>query len=335
LNRLLDKADWMRQQCAEGVPAARNPGLALGAVLGESALAGRDKLTILSDAPLSAFAGWIEQIIAESSGKNGKGILPVPLEPLGDVKIYGKDRLFVYLRRTGEHDETISALKAVGHPILQFPIPDFYDFGAEMFRWEIATVVACSIIGVNAFDQPNVESSKKITKAKIAEYQKKGRLKEGRPAWKKDGVAVFSPKAVSGVSLKTVLNSFLKKVKPGGYVALNAYLPRNAESIDRLQKMRVAIRARTGNAVTAGFGPRFQHSTGQFHKGGPKNALFLVITAEPEKDIDIPTEGLTFGTLIRAQALGDYEALIEAKRKVIRIHLPNLQAIEQLLAALA
>ena len=334
LNQLLDKADTMRMYCSGDVPVARNPGLALGAAIGESALRGRDKLTVLSDAPLSAFAGWVEQIVAESSGKNDKGILPVPLEPIGDVKSYGKDRLFVYLRKTGEHDEAIAALKNAGHPVIECPLSDFYDIGAEIFRWEIATVVACSILGVNAFDQPNVESSKKITKAKIAEYQKKGKLKEGKPAWNKEGIAVFSPTAVTGASLKTVINSFLKKAKAGGYVAINAYLPRNTEMIDALQQMRVAIRAKTGNAVTAGFGPRFQHSTGQFHKGGLKDGLFLVITAEPDKDFDVPTEGLTFGTLIRSQALGDFEALLEAKRKAIRIHLPSAAAVAELVKAL-
>jgi transaldolase/glucose-6-phosphate isomerase len=334
LNRLLDKADWMKRQCGEHIPAARNPGLALGAVLGESALAGRDKLTILSDAPLSAFAGWIEQIIAESSGKDGKGILPVPLEPIGDVEVYGNDRLFVYLRQTGELDAMMKSLREAGHPVLDLAMADPYDVGAEIYRWEIATVIACSILGVNAFDQPNVETSKKITQAKIAVYQKKGKLKEGRPAWKKDGVMVFSPSSISGTSLKTILNGFLKKAKPNGYVAINAYLPRNAEMTDALQKMRIVIRAKTGNAVTAGFGPRFQHSTGQFHKGGPKNALFIQITAEPEKDINIPAEGLTFGTLIRAQALGDYEALIEAKRKVLRVHLPSVKDVSLLVDAL-
>ncbi|MEP7136742.1 MAG: bifunctional transaldolase/phosoglucose isomerase [Chloroflexota bacterium] len=334
LSQLLDRADWMRAQCGEHIPAARNPGLALGAVLGQAALEGRNKLTVVSDAPLSAFAGWIEQIVAESSGKLGKGILPVPLEPLGDVKSYGKDRLFVYLRQTGEHDEAMIGLQNAGHPVIQLPIANFYDIGAEMFRWEIATVVACSVMGVNAFDQPNVETSKKLTKAKIAEYQKKGKLKEGKPAWKKDGVAVFAPTAVTGASLNAVLSKFLKKAKVGGYVAINAYLPRNGEMVNVLQKMRVAIRAKTGNAVTAGFGPRFQHSTGQFHKGGIKDALFLVITAEPEKDFDIPTEGLTFGTLIRAQALGDYEALLDAKKKAIRIHLPSVEAVAELVKAL-
>jgi transaldolase / glucose-6-phosphate isomerase len=334
LNRFLDKADWMKRQCGENIPASRNPGLALGAVLGESALAGRDKLTILSDAPLSACAGWIEQIIAESSGKNGKGILPVPLEPVGDVKVYGKDRLFVYLRQTGEFDSTVKSLREAGYPVIDFLIAGPYDVGAEIYRWEIAVSIACSILGVNAFDQPNVEASKKITKAKIVKYQKKGKLKEGKPAWKKDGVRVFTPSSVNGASLKTILNNFLKKAKPDGYIAINAYLPRNAEMIKALQAMRVVLRARTGNAVTAGFGPRFQHSTGQFHKGGPKNALFLQITAEPEKDIKIPKEGLTFGTLIRAQALGDYEGLIEAKRKVLRVHLSNVKDIRLLVEAL-
>jgi len=334
LNQLLDKADWMRAQCGEHIPVARNPGLALGAVIGQAALEGRNKLTVLSDATLSAFAGWIEQIIAESSGKNGKGILPVPLEPIGNPDVYGSDRIFVYLRQTGEHDEAVAALRKAGQPVIDSPISHFYDFGAEMFRWEIATVVACAIMGVNAFDQPNVESSKKLTKAKIADYQAKGKLKEGKPAWKKDGAAVFSSTAVTGASLKTVLNGFLKKSKIGGYVAINAYLPRNAEMIDALQKLRIAIRAKTGNAVTAGFGPRFQHSTGQFHKGGIKDGLFIVITVDAENDIDIPTEGMSFGTLIRAQALGDFDALLEAKRKAIRIHLPSVSAVAELVKAL-
>jgi transaldolase / glucose-6-phosphate isomerase len=335
LNQFLDRADWMKSQCGEHVPSARNPGLVLGAVIGESALGGRDKLTVLSDEPLSAFAGWIEQIIAESSGKNGKGILPVPLEPISDVNVYGKDRLFVYLRQTGELDENIKALREAGHPVLEFEIPDLNEIGAEMYRWEIATAVACSILGVNAFDQPNVESSKKITKAKIADYQQKGVLEEGEPVWMGEDVKVFSPSAVHGENLETILQNFLKEAEPNGYVAINAYLPRKDEMIDALQVLRVALRAKTGNAVTAGFGPRFQHSTGQFHKGGPKNALFIVITADSAADFDIPTEGLTFGTLIRAQALGDYEALIEAGRKVLRVHLPSVEEITRLVEALA
>ena len=336
LSHLLDRADWMRRQCAENVPAARNPGLALGAVIGESALMGRDKLTILSDAPLSAFAAWIEQIIAESSGKNGKGILPVPLEPIGRPEVYGDDRIFVYLRQTGELAEAITALRDASHPVIELPFTNFYDIGAEIYRWEIATAIACSVLGVNAFDQPNVESSKKITKAKIAAYQHKGKLDEGEPAWvsEGEGVKMFSSAGVDGDTLETIFHSFLKNAKSNGYTAINAYLPRNDAMTEALQHLRAAIRARTGNAVTAGFGPRFQHSTGQFHKGGSENALFIQITAEPEKDMDIPTEGLTFGTLIRAQALGDYEALIEAGRKVLRVHLPSAVEVKQLVDAL-
>jgi transaldolase / glucose-6-phosphate isomerase len=334
LHQLLDRVDWMKRQCGEHVPAARNPGLALGAVIGQAALEGRDKLTILSDAPLSAFSGWIEQIIAESSGKDGKGILPVPLEPIGVPDVYGSDRVFVYLRQTGELDESLKTLKSAGHPVIECPISSVYDIGAEMYRWEIATVVACSILGVNAFDQPNVETSKKITKAKIAEYQKNGELKEGRPAWEQDDVAVFPSLPISGTNLQTILGNYLKNANPDGYVGINAYLPRNSEMINALQEMRVEIRAKTGNAVTAGFGPRFQHSTGQFHKGGPANALFIQITAEPERDMDIPTEGLTFGTLIRAQALGDSEALIEAQRKVLRVHLSSANDLGSLVEAL-
>jgi len=335
LARLLDRAEWMKSQCGEHVPPARNPGLALGAVIAESALEGRDKLTVLSDAPLSAFAGWIEQIIAESSGKGGKGILPVPLEPMGDAGVYGEDRLFVYLRQTGELDENMKALRESGHPVIETLIPDLSEIGAEMYRWEVATAVACSILGVNAFDQPNVETSKKITKAKIADYQKSGSLNEGKSVRTSDGFNIFSSSSVSGSTLAEVLKNFLAGAQPNGYIAINAYLPRGEEMINILQALRVAIRARTGNAVTAGFGPRFQHSTGQFHKGGPKNALFLVITSESAADFEIPTEGLTFGTLIRAQAIGDYEALIEAGRNALRVHLMSGDELGLLVDALS
>jgi transaldolase/glucose-6-phosphate isomerase len=338
LNRFLDRAEWMKRQSGALIPAARNPGLALGAVLGEAALAGRDKLTILADEPLSAFALWIEQIVAESSGKNGKGILPVPLEPIGEAGIYGEDRVFIYLRHghgaQGALDETMKALRAAGHPVVELAIPDFHEIGAEIYRWEIATAVACSILGVNAFDQPNVETSKKITKAKIADYQKIGQLEEGTSVQTSDGFSVFSATEVNGTTLADVLKKFLAGAQPNGYVAINAYLPRNEANVGHLQNMRTAIRSKTGNAVTAGFGPRFQHSTGQFHKGGPGNALFIVITAEPAADFEIPNEGLTFGTLIRAQALGDYEALIEARRKAIRVHLLSVEDMKLLVEAL-
>ena len=320
LNHFLDCADWMKRQCTKNIPAARNPGLALGAVLGESALAGRDKLTILADTPLSALASWIEQIIAESSGKNGKGILPVPLEPLDHPEVYGHDRILVYLKQNGELENGVAALRAVGHPVIEFPIADPYDAAAEFYRWEIATAVACHIIGVNAFDQPDVQDSKDRTKAKIAEYKSSGKLNEG--------------KSVELKEAKPALAEFLKQAKAGDYVAINAYLPRTRGMVDELQRMRVAIREKTKCAVTAGFGPRFQHSTGQFHKGGPNTGLFIQIISDVDKDMQIPNEGMTYGTLIRAQALGDYETLVVRGRRVIRVHLSKVEDVDLLVKAL-
>jgi len=321
LGRLLDRADWMKRQSTKDVPAARNPGLALGAVLGEAATAGRDKLTILADAPASALAGWIEQIIAESSGKDGKGILPVPLEPLDRPGVYGNDRLFVYLKQGGELESGVAALRRAGHPVIEFPLSDPYEAPAEFFRWEIATAVACHILGVNAFDQPDVQDSKERTKAKIAEYKSSGKLVEGD--------------SEIGIRELGKLSDFLKQAKPGDYVAVNAYLPRTRDMVAELQRLRVAIRARTKCAVAAGFGPRFQHSTGQFHKGGPNKGLFIQIVAEAEKDLQIPTEGMTFGTLIRAQALGDYETLVARGRRVIRVHLSSADEVGALTKALS
>ncbi len=320
LPRLLDRADWMKSQCAKDAPAARSPGMALGAVMGASALAGRDKLTILADAPVSALAGWIEQIVAESSGKNGRGILPVPLEPLDMPEVYGNDRLFVYLRQTGELDHGIDALRAAGHPVLDFSIPDCYEAGAEFYRWEIAVATACHILGVNAFDQPDVQDSKDRTKAKIAEYKSSGKLVEGD----------------SGIGIRELgkVIDFLKQAKAGDYVAVNAYLPRTRQMVDELQRMRVAIREKTKCAVTAGFGPRFQHSTGQFHKGGPNTGLFIQLIADAGRDVPVPGEGMSFGTLIRAQALGDYETLVARGRRVLRVHLPNVGSIQSLLEVL-
>jgi transaldolase/glucose-6-phosphate isomerase len=317
---LLDRADWMKNQCLKDIPAARNPGMALGAVIAESALAGRNKLTILADTPLDSLAGWIEQIIAESSGKDGKGILPVSLEPMDLPEVYGNDRSFVYLRQSGELDNGVSILRAAGYPVIEFIISDPYDVGSEFFRWEIAVSTACHILGVNAFDQPDVQDSKDRTKAKIAEYKATGKLAEGD-----DGIGIQETKKI---------NDFLKQAKSDDYISVNAYLPRNAEIIDALQRIRVAIREKTKCAVTAGFGPRFQHSTGQFHKGGPNTGLFIQVITDEKNDLSIPREAMTFGTLIRAQALGDYETLVARNRRVIRIHLPKPEAVDLLVKAL-
>jgi transaldolase/glucose-6-phosphate isomerase len=314
---LLSSAEKMKNQSRPQMPAAQNPGMALGALLAESALAGRDKLTILADNPITAIAGWIEQVIAESSGKQGKGILPVPLEPLDVPDVYGKDRIFVYLRQTGELDNGVAALKHVGFPVVEFPIPTIYDVGAEFFRWEMAVSTLCHILGINAFDQPNVQDSKNRTKAKLADYQKTGKL---------DDVDL-----VNIIGVKPALDNFIKQAQPGDYVSINAYLPRKQEMVDALQLLRVALREKTKCAITAGFGPRFQHSTGQFHKGGPNKGLFLQVVYDAQDDMAIPNEGLTFGALLRAQALGDYEALKAVGRRVLRIKLSKPSEIKLLL----
>ncbi|MBC7876607.1 MAG: bifunctional transaldolase/phosoglucose isomerase [Anaerolineales bacterium] len=314
--RLLDSAERMKQQSEKDVPAAQNPGFALGALLAESALAGRDKLTIVADAPVSAFANWIEQVIAESSGKHGKGILPVPLEPLGTPDVYGNDRLFVYLRNNDELDAGVSALKKAGFPVIELPIANPYDVGAEFFRWEVAISVVCYILGINAFDQPDVQDSKLRTIAKIEDFQKTGKLAD-----------------VDLVDVSEV-SKFVSGAKADDFLTINAYLPRNKSTVEALQALRVALREKTKCAVTAGFGPRFQHSTGQFHKGGPNKGLFIQVVYDAKQDMEIPNQGLSFGTLLRAQALGDYEALIAAGRKALRIKLSDPSELTKLVDAL-
>ena len=317
VKRLLDHAEAMKEQSLQSVQAARNPGLVLGAVLGESVLAGRDKLTILADEPLITFGSWLEQLIAESSGKEGKGIIPVDREPVGDVTLYGEDRLFVYLRKTGEYDDKVLVLREAGHPVLEIPVIETYDLGKEFYRWEFAIAIACHLLGVNAFDQPNVEDAKKRAKARIADYRVKRRLEEGE----------FVPLDEA----QPALSDFLAKAKTGDYIAIAAFLPRTGGMITELQELRRALRDKTKNAVTLGFGPRFLHSTGQLHKGGPNTGLFLQITAKPDKDINIPTQGLSFGTMELAQALGDYEALAAKDRRILRIHLSSPGDVHKLL----
>jgi len=334
--RMLARAAWMLQECfilsggmsegtgdssiavAGGETAARNPGLALGAVIAEAALAGRDKLTLVADAQLVSFGSWLEQLIAESSGKDGTGIVPVDREPLGDASVYGDDRLFVYLRQTGEYDESLRALHEAGHPVLEIAVPTAYDLGVEFYRWEVATAVACHILGVNAFNQPNVEDAKKRAKARIAAYQESGKLEAGE----------FVPLP----DAQPALEEFLKESNDGDYIAIMGFLPRKSEMIAALQDLRVAIREVTKRAATLGFGPRFLHSTGQLHKGGADNGLFLQITADPLEDIDIPTQEMSFGTLELAQALGDYEALRANGRRVLRVHLSRLDEVQKIIS---
>lgn len=336
---LLDRASWMAAQCAAQVPANRNPGLVLGAVMAEAARLGRDKLTLTTEPRLVSLGAWLEQLIAESSGKQGVGIVPVDGEPIFSPEVYrreqSEDRLFVYLGEKGAQDSdsrkvskpqaAISRLRQVGQPALTFRLNSPYDLGAEFYRWEVATAVACAILGVNAFDQPDVQDNKNRTVQKIKEIQQTGGLSEGKPFWTQPQYRLYTPPSnldlTSPLTLKTILDAFLAQAMPGDYVGLNVYLPRNLRMRAMIQRLRVAILNRTGCATMVGFGPRFLHSSGQLHKGGPDHGLFLLITAEPAIHLPIPGQGLTFGDLEKAQALGDFEALQARGRRVMRLHL--------------
>ncbi|KAF0106467.1 MAG: transaldolase / glucose-6-phosphate isomerase [Anaerolineaceae bacterium] len=333
IEKLLASAAAMMNECRAEVSPARNPGLALGAVMGEAALAGRDKLTIIADPQAAAFGSWLEQLIAESSGKQGKGIIVVDGEPVGSLADYGADCLFIYFKVTGEHEQAVSLLRQSGQPVAEFLITNPYSLFSEFYRWEIATAIACHVLGVNAFDQPDVQDNKNRTKAKITAYSQNRVLEEPLPAWEKDGIKIITNQPLTGSGLKDSLAVFLASAKKGDYVAINAYLPRNAGTLAALTELRLKVRARTGCATTVGFGPRFLHSTGQLHKGGPDTGLFLQITADPVEDLEIPGQGLTFGVLERAQALGDYEALAARGRRVLRLHLPAPDAVRMLVDA--
>ncbi|PKN92840.1 MAG: transaldolase [Chloroflexi bacterium HGW-Chloroflexi-6] len=325
LEKFLGSAEKMMKQCAADVPVARNPGLVLGAAMGGCTLAGRDKLTVLADQQLASVGSWLEQLIAESSGKLGKGIVVVDGEPRYEAAsaAYGPDRLFVYLRFDGGLDTFVAELRAAGHPVLTFELSDPHDLGGEIYRWEVATAMACALLEVNPFDQPDVQIAKDIAKGKIAEFRANGKLSAG--------TFVSSETA----DFAATLTDFLSKTGPGDYVAINAYLPRNPQLDAMLQSLRAAVTKKTGLPTTLGFGPRFLHSTGQLHKGGADNGVFLQITSDPVADFDIPGQGLTFGTLERGQALGDYEALATRGRRILRIHLPKPEAVGALAGALA
>ena len=310
--QLLDRAAAMAKACGPTVPAASNPGMWLGAIMGELAKAGRDKITFLTSKSIASFGYWVEQLIAESTGKSGVGIVPIDGEAIGAAKVYGADRLFAVLK-VGEDralDAKAAALEAAGHPIVRITLSDVYDLGAEFFRWEMATVAASAILQIDPLDQPNVTESKNNTRALLAEYQQTGQLPEGERFEAKNAKA-----------LNAAMSGLLKQVQPGDYVAIMAYVPMTAENDRALQVARKIIRDQLKVATTIGYGPRFLHSTGQLHKGGANTGVFIQITTDPAKDLPIEGKGLTFGTLIRAQALGDLQALQSRGYRAIRLHL--------------
>jgi transaldolase/glucose-6-phosphate isomerase len=335
LARFLSQGEWMSRQCAADMPAGRNPGLVLGALLGEAALQGRDKLTLWADPELESFGSWLEQLVAESTGKMGLGIVPIDGEAWMGHKFYGRDRLFVYLRRSGKYNRKLEQIRKQGQPAIVLDMPAKEDLAAEFYRWEVATAAACSVLGVNAFDQPDVQDSKTRTIHKIQEYKNRGKFDEGEAAWQEGGLRLYGTGEISKAKdLVDALHIFLGQGRAGNYVAINAYLPRTISMKRLLQRLRTVIGEKTGLATTVGFGPRFLHSTGQLHKGGSDRGMFLQITLDVEDDLPIPNQGITFGTLERAQALGDLEALQGRGRRVLRMHFNSLGGLESLIRSL-
>lgn len=306
--------------------------LRLGATIGELALRGRDKVTFALSAPIAGFAAWAEQLIAESTGKEGKGILPIAGESLGPPGVYADDRVFVHLRLPGDttHDAAIEALRAAGHPVIRFDLGDPYDLGAEFFRWEFATAVAGWCLGINPFDQPNVESAKILARRTVQAYEESGALPELTPTAHGDGLTVYAstPGGVAGppVGASELIRQFLANARPPAYIAVQAYVAPTPETTAALQRWRVALRDRLQVATTVGYGPRFLHSTGQLHKGDAGRGFFVqVVSAPPANDVPIPDRPesdeshMTFGVLKVAQALGDRQALLDAGRRVLRV----------------
>lgn len=346
---LLHRAERMRQQCEASVPAPENPGVTLGAVLGTLAQAGRDKVTFITAPAISDLGAWLEQLIAESTGKEDKGVIPVDDEPVGEAGVYGDDRVFVYIRHADgtvpEQDAIVDALQSAGHPVVRIDCASLLNLGQEFFRWEVATATAGSLLGINAFDQPNVQESKDFTKSYLEEFKKNGRLPEETLVFTDGDVRIFTDdanrQALDGAaSLSRAVAAHLSRVRTDDYVAINAYLERTPVVHDAFQRIRALIRDTKRVSTTLGYGPRFLHSTGQLHKGGPASGVFLQVTADQGKDLDIPDEPYSFGTLVAAQALGDMKSLCTRNRRVIRIHLDRdvesgvdriLQAIEEAL----
>ncbi len=312
---------------------AQNAAVRLGLLLGTCHNAGRDKLTFFTSPEIYDLGAWLEQLIAESTGKQGKGITPVDREAIGPPEVYGKDRVFVYIRLAGtadaRQDKPVAALEAAGHPVVRIEIADLYEIFGQFFLWEMATAVAGSVMGINPFDQPDVESAKVETRALTAEYEKTGKLPARRPIFSGEGVQLFAgdeyaarlKNAGAGASLSSFLRAHLSQLKQGDYFAINAFLPMFAGHEEAIGSFRHRIRDRKGVATCLGFGPRFLHSTGQDYKGGPNTGVFLQITADHPIDLPIPGQKYTFGVVIDAQAAGDLAVLESRGRRALRVHL--------------
>ena len=342
----LEEAEHMVQACRPGAAALENPGVALGLVLGEAALCGRDKLTLVATPGIASVGAWIEQLVAESTGKQGKAIVVVDGEPLSRPEDYGDDRLFVYLRLRSTPDAAqdlaVEALEQAGHPVVRLELDDLDALPQELFRWEIATAVAGSVMGLNPFDQPDVEASKIATRAMTSAYEQTRSLPSEDPLFTSEGISVFADGAnAEALGRHTSLSGWLRahfaRVQAGDYVAILAYVDMNEEHERLLQGSRLRIRDAKSIATCLGFGPRFLHSTGQAYKGGPNSGVFLQITAEHATDLDIPDHRFGFGVIADAQARGDLSVLAERGRRLLRVHVGSdvVAALEALDRALA
>ena len=308
VSELLERAVEMAHSCADSVPAGSNPGVWLGAVLGQLATDGRNKLTLIASPKVATFGYWVEQLIAESTGKQGKGIVPVEGEPLGKPAVYGADRVFVYIRMDSDPpNRAVQALERAGQPVVTLTLRDKLDLGGEFLRWEVATAIAGSILGIDAFDQPNVQESKDNTKKVLAKFIASGKLPPAA--------------SVPAAKARTGLKSLVEKAKPGAYFAIMAYATRTTASEAAIASIRATVRNRTHFATTAGYGPRFLHSTGQLHKGGPKTGLFLQVVQDDTRDVKIPGQPFSFSVLKQSQSLGDLQSLTSRRLPVLRVTL--------------
>ena len=330
----LRRAAEMARACAGGAPVADNPGATLGIVMGVLARRGRDKVTLIASPGIHDLGAWLEQLLAESTGKEGKGIVPVDREPSGDTSVYGADRLFVYLRLEPSpdlhQDEHVAALERAGYPVVRIRVGHRYDLGQEFFRWEFATAVAGSIIGIDAFNQPDVEASKVATRKLTEQYERTGMLAPEAPILEGDGLRLYADErnasqlmAVPGarVSIVGALRAHFERLRRGDYAAFLAYIEMSEAHEQTLQAMRRVVRDGKRVATCLGFGPRFLHSTGQAYKGGPSSGVFLQITCDDAVDLAVPGQKLTFGVVKAAQARGDFQVLAERERRALRVHL--------------
>ena len=330
---LLRRADDMRAQCDEHVPVRLNPGAMLGLTLGVAAQAGRDKLTIVASPTVARFGDWVEQLVAESTGKEGRGIIPVSGETLGTPDNYARDRIFVYFRDEqgfdSRHDTALDRLSEAGHPVLRISMRDRYDLGAEFFRWEFATAVLGAVLGINPFDQPGVEASKVEARRLTQAFEVAGRLPTDAPLAADDvtGVSVYADAANEAVvggggsGVAEMVAAHCTRLSESDYFSILAYIEMSEGHSMQLQELRQSVRDATGNATCVGFGPRYLHSTGQVHKEGPNTGVFLQITCDDAADIAVPNHAYTFGVVKAAQARGDFTVLGLRGRRAIRLHI--------------